>query len=91
MTNATQLLRTPRDYFEQEYNGQPNFMTPERIRFGQKRRRVYELSEGRGFENEKIWGLTVLEIDDDDEPHRAREASGLHHSRASAERGIAEL
>ena len=38
-----------------------NFMTPDIISIKQKGNRIYELSEGTGFENEPIYGASELE------------------------------
>ena len=38
-----------------------NFMTPDVISIKQKGNRIYELSEGTGFENEPIYGASELE------------------------------
>jgi hypothetical protein len=39
----------------------PNFMTPYVIQYVTKGNKVIELSEGVGFNNEAIYGITVLQ------------------------------
>lgn len=36
-----------------------NFMTPDIITYGKKGKFYYELSEGRGFNHEPIFGVTI--------------------------------
>ena len=56
-----------------------NFMTPNWISYGQSGAFVYEISQGRGMEGERIFGLTVVEIEG--YKHRT-DLGGLEHSRA---------
>lgn len=44
------------------FRGQ-NFMTPNALRYGWKGDLAYELSEGTGFRNNLIWGVTVVRSD----------------------------
>lgn len=39
-----------------------NFMTPNVLRLGKRGRFVYELSCGRGFRDDVIYGVTVVEL-----------------------------
>ncbi len=91
MKHQTPLARSPREYFRQEYGDSPNFMTPELIRHGSKGRFVYELSQGEGFKHEPIYGVTVLLVNDDDQPERMREISQCCHSRREADQLINSL
>lgn len=70
-----------RDIFNQVYNGQANFMTPEITGHGsaQSGRYLYELSEGRGIYGDRIYGFTVL-IRTDEGYKRCRDKSQLCHS-----------
>lgn len=43
--------------FKQKFK--PNFMTPNVVKFVTSGNRVIEVSEGRGIDNEKIFGVTV--------------------------------
>ena len=56
-----------------------NFMTPEWVSNGQSGDFVFEISQGRGMEGERIFGLTVVEIEG--HIHRT-DLGGLEHSRA---------
>jgi hypothetical protein len=48
--------------FNQTYNGAKNFMTPNVLSYGKRGKMVYELSTGRGFRDQQIWGVTVIEL-----------------------------
>lgn len=51
-----------REMVTEAYHGSKNFMTPDILRYGKsKRDRAYELSSGRGFENDTIYGVTVVD------------------------------
>ncbi len=85
---------TAREAIRHEYGAAKNFMTPDVIRVGKIARDVaYELSAGRGFDNEPIYGVSIVRILDHDEPVTEREydLSGLFHSRLAAEERIADL
>lgn len=49
--------------FNAAYNGERNFMTPNVERYGKAGRLLYELSSGRGFGRETIYGVTVIDVD----------------------------
>lgn len=50
--------------FEEYYNGQKNFMTPDIYGYSQRKfdeeYLLFEKSSGEGFENEKIYGASAL-------------------------------
>lgn len=52
-----------RAVFNEVYNGQPNFMTPTILRYGNIGNLGYEISKGRGIYDETIFGFTVIELD----------------------------
>jgi hypothetical protein len=56
-----QQRMTPRQAFNVIYNGGKNFMTPNILETRNKGKYIYELSSGRGFENDTIYGVTILE------------------------------
>jgi hypothetical protein len=47
--------------------------------------RAWELSEGRGFDNERIWGVSVVDVDPDSgETRRRTDISRCCHTRREA-------
>lgn len=82
-----------RDLLQREYGGSRNFMTPDILRVGLAGDRMaWELSKGRGFEGETIWGVSVVIENDDGTTDRPLEPfSQLFHSRAKAEAHISAL
>jgi len=60
-----------------------NFMTPDVIGYQVKKNRVVEISEGRGFENEKIYGITVRDYKNRE--WKDPELSKMFHSRRQAD------
>lgn len=75
--------------FRTEYNGQTNFMTPSVIERGMTGTLAWELSGGRGFKREPIWGVTVLQ--DCDGTTRRTELSEMFFSEADARAHIESL
>ena len=64
---------TAREMIRQEYGSGKNFMTPRVIRVGKVGRyRAFELSSGRGFANETIYGVSVVDFDPDTRETRRR-------------------
>jgi len=71
-----------RDVIKKEYGSGRNFMTPHVIDtfwlvpdlF------VVELSDGTGFRNDRIVGVTVVSVDDEGNTKRERELSKCFHS-----------
>ena len=55
---------TPAQVLRTEYGTSPNFMTPKRLRIGWTRKgeEAYELSSGRGFEGETIYGVSLVRV-----------------------------
>lgn len=69
MVKTTFTSNTIENIFNQAYNGSKNFMTPEVIKYTSfkryfNRNMLCEISEGTGFNHEKIFGLTIVEVDD---------------------------
>ena len=52
-----------KEKFHDTYKGQPNPMTPTLVRYGWRHKYLYELSSGRGLNDEAIYGVTVLTKD----------------------------
>ena len=50
------------DVFRRAYGGQPNFMTPNILKYGKRGKMVWELSAGRGLAGAPIYGVTVIEL-----------------------------
>jgi len=73
--------------FERVFKGQPNFMTPEVIGYGQRGDFIFECSEGRGIEQERIFGLTILDLEGTNYP----EYSGMYNTRAGVNNAVADL
>ena len=48
--------------FSKYFNNKPNFMTPKVIKYGHSNGYYYELSEGKGLNNNKIYGVTILSV-----------------------------
>ena len=46
--------------FNAVYNGQSNFLTPTRLRFGWHGDYAYELSTGEGISRRPVYGVTVI-------------------------------
>ena len=77
---------TANQAFAQRFKGELNFMTPNIIKRGTTKRFHWELSQGRGFSGDAIWGVTVLNLD----ASRAPGISGMYHSKQGALDAIAE-
>lgn len=73
--------------FNRVYNGEKNFMTPNIVRYGQKGAFLYELSNGRGFGDQLIYGVTVITMDG----KKCHSLSDCHQSMAEAEKAIKNL
>jgi len=81
--NRTEISET----FRRGVKGQ-NFMTPEWVCYGESGDFVYEISQGRGMEEERIFGLTVVEIKGC--VHRT-DLGGMEHSRAKIQANAENL
>lgn len=80
--------------FKAAYGGHKgvNFMTPNIIREGKVGSLHYELSEGRGFDNQPIFGVTVVEETEGGRHAALRpDLSTVFQSKAEAEHYIASL
>ena len=73
--------------FERVFNGQPNFMTPDVIGYGQRKDFIFEVSEGKGFDSKRIYGLTVLDL----EGTKYHEYSGMYNTKAGVNNAVADL
>jgi hypothetical protein len=58
-----------KNMFNVAYNFTANFMTPDVIKYGMAGNYVYEISTGKGFMNDSIYGVTVLERDTGNKRH----------------------
>lgn len=75
--------------FYEVYGNGKNFMTPRVIRRGSTGNLFYELSSGKGFSGEKIYGVTVVRYNPAlDRCERATEYCNAHPSERSAEHAI---
>jgi hypothetical protein len=70
----------------------PNFMTPDVIRYGETPSHIFELSEGTDLKGQPIYGVTVIDwaIHPSDRKHNI-ELSEMFYSREFAEAYIADL
>ena len=81
---------TANQAFTQAFKGEPNFMTPKIIKRGTTKRFHWELSQGRGFNGDAIWGITVLNLDASRSPNDDG-LSNMYHSKQDALDAIMEL
>ena len=59
------MTMTARQILRQELGDSKNFMTPGIMRVGKMSRNIaYELSTGRGMDNEPIYGVTLVMLDE---------------------------
>lgn len=78
--------------FREVYQGGANFMTPRILRRGLAGAFAWELSEGRGMGNQKIWGVTVLQDNGAGHPVTKRtDLSGCYQSLGAAQEAIDNL
>ena len=78
--------------FSKYFNNQPNFMTPKVIKYGQTSNYLYELSEGRGLGNNKVYGVTVLSLSPIDKKiHHHKELSDCFFTLGQAITYVKEL
>lgn len=65
-------MKTAKEIFKMEYGNSKNFMTPEILKVGKINHNLaFELSQGTGFENEEIYGVTLVEIQGDKTTRRS--------------------
>lgn len=74
--------------FREAFGGDVNFMTPNILKRGLRGGFAYELSTGTGFQNQPIWGVTLLDRRTGEHLH---EQCKCFQSREAAERYIREL
>ena len=87
------MTLTARQIINKEYEGGKNFMTPhvtecEKINLYF----AYEISQGEGFDHERIYGVSVVEYDPlTSATKRRTDLSGCLHGMCSVRRHIAQL
>ena len=80
--------------FQDWFNGHANFMTPTIVNRGKCRQFLYELSKGEGIDRSTIYGVTVLELLNEDAPDVMAHRHDLNrccHSKDEALKYIAQL
>ena len=77
-----------KDHFDKVFNGQPNPLTPDVIRYGSRHKYLYELTTGTGITGQPIFGVTVIHKDKTEHDH---ELSEVFQSRQDAETYIHNL
>ena len=83
-TQASHL--TAREILYREYGDAPNFMTPDVLEVGKLHPCVaFEVSKGRGFEHEPIYGVSVVRLRCDGTTKRLTRLSELFFSRRQAD------
>lgn len=84
MTEAKQLSQSEAvAQFKRAYHGSRNFMTPDVLGYFPLRNGCAELSRGRGFEGETIYGVTVVR-----NGKRSPDESNVFHGRGKAQSHI---
>lgn len=76
-----------RDRFRRTFNNQPNFMSPNVIRYGSRGDWLYELSWGEGIGGGKMFGVTVIHK----RMGRDHDQSQCFSTKSEAETHIAKL
>lgn len=79
---------TPKEAFRIAYNNEKNFMTPNILRTISKGNLHIELSYGSGFENDTIYGVTVLRELPDGSLKKEHDLSKSFSSKQDAEKYI---
>ena len=77
--------------FNRFFKGHQNIMTPNVIKYGNKRQFVYEISSGIGMFGDMIYGLTVLEFTKHAGIQHRHNLSDMHRSLESAKNAVTEL
>jgi hypothetical protein len=76
---------TARQIIQKEFNGANNFMTPDVLGYERIGKNIaVELSKGRGFQHEPIYGVTFVVVKPDGSTRRGRKSSQCFHSRGRA-------
>jgi hypothetical protein len=85
------MTRSAREIIKAEYGDSRNFITPYRIKTGKINKNLaYELSYGFGMDNNKLYGLTIVE-DAKDKTKRREDLSECFSSIDEAKNRIKEL
>ena len=75
------MALTASEILRRRYGTKPNFMTPNRVRIGKVHPDVaFELSTGRGFDNEIIYGVTFACLSDAEDRELRNRLSSLFTS-----------
>ena len=84
--NAKEIIR-------KEYKNSKNFMTPTvlEIDWIVKDKVAYEISKGKGFEHETIYGLSVVKLHEDGTTERCHNFSDCYCSRGELRRKIESI
>ncbi len=83
-TQASHL--TAREILHREYGHAPNFMTPDVLEVGKLHPCVaFEVSKGTGFEQEPIYGVSVVRVRCDGTTKRLTRLSEMFFSRRQAD------
>ena len=81
-----------RAIFKREYPRQMNLMTPKFISLDLAGNIAYEISEGRGIDDERIFGVTVVKyFPETDTTNRLYHLSGCFHSWFAVQERVAEI
>lgn len=79
-----------KEIFETTFKGK-NIMTPDVVEYGKTGDLIFEISEGTGFNREPIFGVTVLDITDEENPVRRSALNKLCHSLEEAQEYASDL
>jgi hypothetical protein len=85
-TEASMVIR-------KHFKGENNFLTPNIINreWAIKDKVAYELSTGEGFGGGKIWGVTVVEVEEGGATKQLYDLGGCCHSEEEAHDKIANI
>lgn len=93
-------MDNPGSVIVREYGGSKNPMTPNIVRYGWVTEEpslpgikavAYEVSEGRGIYDERIYGLTIVALMRDSSTQRESERSTICHSMNQIERQLEKI
>lgn len=86
-------MKLARKIIAREYGNSKNFMTPKVLDCGLVTdRRAWELSTGRGFYDERIWGVSVVDYDPDTgKTTRRTDLSEMYQSQRQAAKHIRDI
>lgn len=77
--------------FSRHFNHKKNFLTPSTVYFRRVFDYLVEVSEGEGFDRNKIYGVTVLEIDSNEHTAHKHDFSKCVHSLTEVESYLTTL